>query len=98
MHVMLLERKQILQKILKALVPYRDMANDFLVILEECNDEDEELINKLYLDITENIKIINSKDQIQKISKELRNIQEKELMGRKEEEQYVENLLSLIDG
>lgn len=73
------------------------MAQDFLAMLREYREEDEELVNKLYIDMCENIKKIKSKDQLQKISSEIKGIKEREMEEKKGEEEYLENLLDLID-
>lgn len=90
-------RKSNLKLILTKLLPYRDLAEEFLLILEETTDEDKDFIDKLYGDIMQNIKEIKSKDQLQKISNELKRIKEKELIEDSKDKQDLEDLESLID-
>lgn len=89
-------RKETLKLVLTRLQPYRDMAEGFLLILDECNEEDEKLINDLYNDIIQNIKDIDSKEQLQKISNELKIIKERELIEDWKDKRDIEDLENLI--
>ena len=73
-------KKETLKLVLTRLQPYRDMAEGFLLILDECKEDDKDLIDNLYNDIVQNIKDIDSKEQLQKISNELKIIKERELI------------------
>ena len=73
------------------------MAQDFLLILKETNDEDTQLIDKLYGQIIQNIRKIKSKEKLQKISNELKIIRKKESIRTQEDKQSLKNLESLID-
>lgn len=85
------QKKQALQKVLKALIPYRDMAEWFLSTLQET--ENEELLAALYEAIS--IEIKNIKDE--KKQKNVKNILEKINQQEKTEnngtEQYLEDLI-----
>lgn len=89
-------RKETLKLVLTRLQPYRDMAEGFLLILDECNEEDEKLINDLYNDIIQDIKDIDSKEQLQKISNELKIIKERELIEDWKDKRDIEDLENLI--
>ena len=90
-------KKDILKTILEKIKPYRDMASDFLIILDEVDEKNSELIDKLYNKIIENIKKIESKDKLQKISKELKAIRKKELIENKTNKEDIKKIESLID-
>ena len=88
---MKLEKKQALQKILKALIPYREMAKRFLLILqEEWNDE---LKENLYQNIIKEIKNINSKTQQENIKNALQRLKEKSEQTTKADEDEAEKML-----
>ncbi|MBO7504639.1 hypothetical protein J6T66_00210 [bacterium] len=59
---------------------YWDQSEYFLLMLDECNEDDGDFIDRLYSEILHNIREIESKDQLQKISDELKKIKEKELV------------------
>ena len=90
-------KKDILKKKLEKIKPYRDMASDLLIILDEVDEKNSELIDKLYNKIIENIKKIESKDKLQKISKELKAIRKKELIENKKNKEDIKKIESLID-
>jgi len=89
-------KKSLLKAILERISQYRDKAQYFLLMLEESKEEDMVFVDKLYDEIMYNIKQINSKDQLQKISDELKIIKEKELIEEKKSEQELADLESLI--
>lgn len=89
-------RKETLKLVLTRLQPYRDMAEGFLLILDECKEDDKDLIDNLYNDIVQNIKDIDSKDQLQKISNELKIIKERELIEEWKDKKDIEDLENLI--
>ena len=90
-------KKGILKTILEKIKPYRGMASDFLIILDEVDEKNSELIDKLYNKIIENIRKIESKNKLQKISKELKAIRKKELIENKKNIEDVKKIESLID-
>ena len=84
-------KKQALQKILEALIPYREMAEWFLLILkEEWNDE---LKEKLYKIIIQEIKNINSKTQQENIKNALQKLKEKSEQITKADEDEADQML-----
>lgn len=89
-------KKRLLKTILKEIKPYRDKAEFFLLMLEECSEEDAEFVDKLYSEFMQNIRKIESKDQLQKISKKLKEIKEKEAIEWWKDKEDVEKLEDLI--
>lgn len=84
-------KKQALQEILEALIPYREMAEWFLLILqEEWNDE---LKEKLYQNIIKEIRNINSKTQQGNIKNALQKLKEKTEQTTKADEDEAEKML-----
>jgi hypothetical protein len=71
-------RKKLLKTILEKLVPYRDMAEDFIIILDECKEEDQEFIDNLSNEIVKGIRAIKSREKLKKISKEIKKIKREE--------------------
>jgi len=91
---MKLEKKQILQKILEAIVPYWKLAEWFLLILnEEWNDE---LIEQLHNIIKEEIKNINNEKDRNNIKQALQKIQKKECQEKQRDDEYLEDLINNI--
>ncbi len=91
--------RETLKLLLIKLQPYRDMAEDFLIILEECKDEDQEFVDRLSSEIVQGIKRIESKEQIEKITKEISNIkkqEEAEIWRNKKDLEELENLINNI--
>lgn len=70
--------KKLLKTVLEKLVPYRDMAKDFLIILDECEEEDQEFIDRLSNEIVKGIRAIKSREKLKKISKEIKKIKKEE--------------------
>ncbi len=88
------EKVQALNKILKALIPHWDMAEWFLILLqEEWNDE---LIERIYERIIIEIKSINSKKKRKDIKKDLKKLKEKEEKENKKNDEYLEDLINNI--
>ena len=88
---MQLEKKQALQNILEALSPYWDMAEWFLLILQEgWNDE---LKENLYETIIKEIKNINSKTQQENIKNALKKLKSKSEEASKADEDDAEKIL-----
>ena len=88
---MIPQKKQALQKTLETLIPYREMAEWFLLILkEEWNDE---TIEKLYKEIQENIKNIKSVTQHEQIKTALQRLNEKSEQITKAEEDETDQML-----
>lgn len=88
------EKKKLLQKILESLIPYRDMAEWFLLIIKENNNE--KLIDTLFETITKEIKSIINENNRKDIKKALENIKDKEQKEKKEENKYLDSLLNNI--
>ena len=91
---MTLQKKKLLQKILKALVPYWDLAKWFQLLINET--EDDELIDSLYEMISNQIKSIKDEDKRKNINKALKQIKEKEEEESKGNNEYLENLINNI--
>ena len=87
-------KKQALQKILEALIPYREMAEWFLLIIKENNNE--KIIDTLFETITKEIKSIINENNRKDIKKALENIKDKEQKEKKEENKYLDSLLNNI--
>ncbi len=85
------EKKKILKKILTALVPYRELAEWFLLLLEE--KWNEEIEEKLYQNILREIRNINSKTQQENIRTALQKLKEKSEIITKAEEKEAEQIL-----
>jgi len=88
------QKKQALQKILEALIPYWDLAEWFLLILEKW--ENDELIEQLYDKIKSEIKKINNEKNRKNIKNTLKQIKKKEEKEKQEENEYLEDLISNI--
>lgn len=85
------QKIQALQKILEALVPYWEMAEWFLLILqEEWNDE---LKENLWQNIIKEIKNITSKTQQENIKNALQRLKEKSEQATKADEDEAEKML-----
>lgn len=85
-------KKQALQRILEALIPYWDLAEWFLLLLnEEWNDE---LIEKLYQQILSEIMKITSEEQQEKIKTALQRLREKSDATTKSDEEDAEQMLN----
>ena len=82
---------QVLKKILEALIPYWEMAEWFLLILnEEWNND---LKENLYQNIIKEIKNINSKTQQENIKNTLKNLKEKWEQTTKTDKDDAEKML-----
>jgi len=85
------EKKQALQNILEAIIPYWDMAEWFLLILQE--EWNNELKEKLYQNIIKEIRNINSKTQQENIKNALQKLKEKTEQTTKADEEDAEHML-----
>ena len=85
------EKKQALQNILEALIPYRDMAEWFLLILKE--GWNNELKENLYENIIKEIRNINSNTQQENIKNALQKLKEKTEQTTKVDEEDAEKML-----
>jgi len=85
------EKKKILKKILTALVPYWELAEWFLLLLEE--EWNEGIEEKLYQRILKEIRNINSKTQQENIKTALQKLKEKSETVTKTEEKEAEEML-----
>lgn len=88
------QKKETLKKILEALIPYRDLAEWFLLLTEKTKDE--ELINALYELICNQIKSIKDENKRKSINKALKQIKEKEEEENEGNNEYLENLINNI--
>lgn len=88
------KKKEILQKILEALIPYRDMAEWFLLLLNE--EWNEKLKEDLYQEILKKIKEINSKTLQENIMWALKKLQEKTDATTKADEEEAAQILNDI--
>lgn len=89
---MSLKKKEILQKILEALIPYRNMAEWFLLLLNE--DWNEGLKEELYQEILKQIKEIKSSSQQEKLKKAINQLKEKSEKIIKDDENEAEQILN----
>lgn len=89
-------KKKLLRTILERINQYRDKAEYFLLMLDECNEEDTEFVDNLYNEVVNNIKQIDSEDQLQKISDELKTIKEIESVEDSKDKKDIEELENLI--
>lgn len=85
------QKKQALEKILEALIPYWDLAEWFLLILNKGNND--ELIEKLYQEILKEIRNIDSESQQKQIKTALQKLKEKSEQVCKEDENEAEIML-----
>ena len=86
------QKKETLKKILEALIPYRDMAEWFLLLLKE--EWNEKLKEDLYQEILKEIRNINSKSQQENIKNALEKLKEKAESVAKKEENNAEKMLN----
>lgn len=89
---MIPQKKETLKKVLEALIPYRDMAEWFLLLLNE--DWNEDLKEELYQEILKQIKEIKSSSQQEKIKKALNQLKEKSEKTIKDDENEAEQILN----
>ena len=87
-------KKQLLEKILKALKQYRELAEWFLILIDET--EDKELIDSLYEMINNQIKGIKDENKRKNINKTLKKLREKESNENSKNSEYLENLIKNI--
>ena len=88
------QKKETLKKILEALVPYRELAQWFLLLLKE--DWNDEIKENLYQIIINEIRQIKDENKIKKIKKSLKIIKEKELKEKIVEDKYLNDLINNI--
>ena len=89
---MIPQKKETLKKVLEALIPYRDMAEWFLLLLNE--DWNEDLKEELYQEILKQIKEIKSSSQQEKIKKAINQLKEKSEKTIKDDENEAEQTLN----
>ena len=87
-------KKETLQKILEALIPYWDLVEGFLLLLK--SDIDENIIDSLYETIESEIKNINNENDRNNIKNVLKKIKEQELKENEKEDKYLEDLINNI--
>ena len=89
-------KKEILEEILEKLIPYRDMAEWFLLLTRE--DWNEKLQEDLYQEILKQMRNIKSKTQQDKIKWALKKLQEKaETTTKADEEEAAQMLNDFLD-
>lgn len=89
-------KKEILEEILEKLIPYRDMAEWFLLLTRE--DGNEQLKEDLYQEILKQIRNINSKTQQEKIKWALEKLKEKSnAITKSDEEEAAQMLNDFLD-
>ena len=86
------QNKKLLITILKALNPYRDLAEWFLVIVE--NIDDENIINGILTEIQNWIKFIKSKKEREKIKKEIKETYKKNDEKAEEDKEKADKFLN----
>lgn len=84
--------KSSIKTILTALVPYRNLAEAFLTILEETNDEEFE--NQILLSINQWIKKIKSNRDRAKIKNKIKELQKKSNYENKKDKEEADQILS----
>ena len=90
------QKKEILQKILEALIPYRNMAEWFLLLLNE--EWNEKLKEDLYQEILKKIKEINSKTQQENVKWALKKLKKKvDLITKADEEEATQMLNDFLN-
>lgn len=85
------ENKELLIKILKAISPYRNLAEWFLTIIKNSNDEN--LINTILIEIQNWIKSIKSQRNREKIKKEIKEIYKGNDIKTKEDKENADKIL-----
>lgn len=89
-------KKEILEEILEKLIPYRDMAEWFLLLIRE--DWNEKLKEDLYQEILKQMRNIKSKTQQDKIKWALKKLKEKaEATTKADEEEAAQMLNDFLD-
>jgi Na+-translocating ferredoxin:NAD+ oxidoreductase RnfG subunit len=88
-------RKQTLITILQHLVGYRDLAEGFLILVQQSDNET--FINELYNFIKKQIKAIKDQQQKKLINEQLRKIQRQKEMAYKVQEQEDQEAECLIE-
>ena len=86
------QKKGTLKKILEALVPYRELAQWFLLLIQE--DGNDELKEKLYQEILQQIRNISSKTQQENIKKALKALKKKSNKTIKKDQDEAEKMLN----
>lgn len=86
------QNKKLLINVLKALNPYRDIAEWFLVIVEYIDDEN--IINDILAEIQNWIKYIKSKKKREKIKKEIKETYEKNDERAKQDRENADKILN----
>ena len=85
-------QKESLKIILTALIPYRNLAEWFLTIIKQTDDE--ELENQILSMISKWIKSINSKKDRLKIKKKIKEIQNKSDYENKKDKEEADKILN----
>lgn len=88
------QKKELIKKVLEALIPYRNMAEWFLIILQ--NEWNNEIKETLFENIINEIKNINNENDRNKIKSTLEKIKEQENKEKEEEWKYLDELINNI--
>ncbi len=88
------QKKELIKKVLEALIPYRNMAEWFLIILQ--NEWNDEIKETLFENIINEIKNINNENDRNKIKSTLEKIKEQENKEKEEEWKYLDELINNI--
>lgn len=86
------QKKETLKKVLETLIPYRNMAEWFLLLLNE--DWNDDLKEELYQEILKQIKEIKSSSQQEKVKKAINQLKEKSEKTIKDDENEAEQILN----
>lgn len=94
-----MSKKELLLQILERLIPYRDLAEGFLLLVKE--SEDSEFIDEIYQLLLVNMKKISSQQVKETIQKKIEELKTKEAKLQVKEcaeiEQMFDNLLDNLD-
>ncbi len=85
-------KKQTLQRILEALIPYWDLAEWFLIIIEQSNDE--ELENQILSMIYKWVKSITSEKDRIKIKKKINETQKENDFANQKDQEEADKILN----
>lgn len=88
-------KKELLLEIITKLLPYWDLGEGYLLLLQ--NTEDETLIDQLYTLFLTQIKTINSKQAQEALRATLQNLREREAKEKEQESEALELLLENLD-
>lgn len=87
-----MQKKKILTQVLESLFPYRELAEGFLILIKE--SEDENFIDQVYRLILESIKKIKSQQLKQKLSENLKKLKETERLIKLREQEEADQIFN----